>query len=414
MSLVLLWVDAFGKPRVRVLRGSLRIGRSTEAEVQLTDTSVARFHATIDARVSPPVVTAVAPLLLVNGIPIRSQSLHEGDVLRFGNVEVTVSDAAREATDPTVEVVPRPVPKATAPAPRRVEAPAPREGLPLLRVAAVTLAIFGAAWAVHSARSVKWRAPLAPEDAKLAQHRAGGIKSLFKPSEPEPTVPRSAGVGASRPVAPSPSPAAPVPATTAVSAVSENPLNVALRSVVSITGSVAIGDRIGEVIGSGFFVSKTGMIITNAHVMEQRGAYRGRTYDGRWLDLSDRERSRETDLGLFAAMGEGPFPALSFGSAKELNYGDQVWAIGSPLAKELGFSVTRGIVSSPLRLFSGHAYLQHDAAINPGNSGGPLVDMRGRLVGVNTWKMSGNAQGLGFAIPVEVVDDLLKIWKVQR
>lgn len=413
MSLVLLWVDSSGKPRVRVLRGSIRVGRSMDADVRLDDPSVATLHATIDAGASPPVVTAIGPLW-VNEMPVRSLNLHEGDVIRFGNVEATISDAAHEATGPDFAVAPRPIRPAQAPAPRRVETPAAREAFPLLRVAAVTLAIFGAAWAIYSARNVKWRAPLDPEDAKLAGRRASGIKSLFKPNEPKPTSPRSTGVGASRPAAPSPSPAAPVPATTAIPATLENPLNVALRSVVSITGSVGIGDRSSEVIGSGFFVSNTGMIITNAHVMEHRGAYWGRTYDGRRLNLSDRERSRETDLGLFAAMGDGPFPALPFGSAKGLNYGDQVWAIGSPLAKELDFSVTRGIVSSPLRLFSGHAYLQHDAAINPGNSGGPLVDSRGRLVGVNTWKMSGNAQGLGFAIPVEVVDDLLKIWKVQR
>ena len=134
------------------------------------------------------------------------------------------------------------------------------------------------------------------------------------------------------------------------------------------------------------------MILTNAHVMEHSGIYSGRTHDGRRLSLSDRERSREVDLGVFVAIGEGPFPALPFGTAKDLNYGDQVFAIGSPLSQELGFSVTRGIVSSPLRFFSGRAYLQHDAAINPGNSGGPLVDAKGRLVGVNTWKIVGGMQ----------------------
>jgi S1-C subfamily serine protease len=147
--------------------------------------------------------------------------------------------------------------------------------------------------------------------------------------------------------------------------------------------------------------------------MDHEGTYLARTHDGRYFNLTERERSREVDLGVFAAAGEGPFPALAFGNAKGMNYGDQVWAIGSPLSPELGFSVTRGVVSSPLRLMKGHAFLQHDAAINPGNSGGPLLDMAGRLVGVNTWKVAGQTQGLGFAIPVEVVEELLKTWKLR-
>ncbi len=423
MSLVLLWVDSSGKPRVRVLRGSVRVGRSLEAEVLLNDPSVAPLHATIDASVSPPVLTAVAPLL-VNEMTTRSQNLHEGDVLRFGKVEVTVSDAANEATDPAPEVAHGPARRPQAPPPRHVEAPAPHERFPLLRVAAVILVIFGAAWAINSARNVRWRAPLDPEDAKLAERRAGGINRLLgrtTPGVPGPAAPTAAPAAAPASVARAAPTAGPPAGATVVVAVrpatqppapGDNPLNVALRSVVSITGEVRIEGQVREVVGSGFFVTDSGMILTNAHVLEHSGNYSGRTYDGRRLRLSDRERSRDLDLGLFAAIGEGPFPPLPFGTSKGMNYGDQVWAIGSPLAQELGFSVTRGIVSSPLRQFSGRSYLQHDAAINPGNSGGPLVDAQGRLVGVNTWKIVGDTQGLGFAIPVEVVEQVLKNWKI--
>jgi len=403
MSLVLLWVDSSGKPHVCVLRGSLRVGRSMEADVRLTDPSVAPLHATIDAGGSPPVVTATGPLW-VNGRPVTTWALREGDVLQFGRAEATVADAAHDAAGPdpaAAAVSGRHAAPPAAPAHGAPDAGAP---FPFLRVTLVTLLILGGAWAINSARSVKWSAKLDPEDARIAERQARGINALLGRTTPEATRPLPAAertrFGAVTAVPPAPSPG-------------ENLLNVALRSVVSITGNVRIDGRRTQIIGSGFFVTTTGLIVTNAHVMDHEGTYLGRTYDGRYLTLTDRERSRELDLGLMAAIGEGPFPALAFGRAKGMNYGDQVWAIGSPLAAELGFSVTRGIVSSPLRLMNGRAFLQHDAAINPGNSGGPLVDTQGRLVGVNTWKIAGETQGLGFAIPVEVLEEVLRTWKVK-
>jgi S1-C subfamily serine protease len=399
VSLVLLWVDSSGKPRVRALRGSIRVGRSADADVVLDDRSVAILHATIDANVSPPVLTARAPLL-VNEIPVTSLGLQEGDVVRFGNVAVTISDAADDLAGARPAVGPRPA-RRSPPA----DPPEPGASFPFARVAAVTLVLFGAAWAISSVRDVKWRAPLSPEDARLAERRAHGVNILLGRGTPA--------AGSSAPETGRTEVVAVSPATAvAPMAPGDNPLNVALRSVVSITGEVRIDGQTKNVLGSGFFVTDGGMILTNAHVMEHDGIYSGRTYDGRQLNLSARERSREVDLGLLAAIGEGPFPVLPLGTAKGLNYGDQVWAIGSPLAQALGFSVTRGVVSSPLRQFSGRSYLQHDAAINPGNSGGPLVDSQGRLVGVNTWKVAGDTQGLGFAIPVEVVETTLRSWKI--
>lgn len=194
----------------------------------------------------------------------------------------------------------------------------------------------------------------------------------------------------------------------------ESAVSRAVRSVVTITGVVRTRGSEGRVLGSGFFVTDTGIIVTNAHVMDFEGVFVARTHDGRTLNLQERERDRSLDLGLLGAIGDGPFPPLAFGNAKLLTYGDQVWAIGSPLSSQLGFTMTRGIVSNPLRSWDGHSFLQHDAAINPGNSGGPLIDGAGRLVGVNTWKISGQAQGLGFAIPVEVVEEVLRTWRVRR
>jgi S1-C subfamily serine protease len=390
VSLVLLWVDAHGRPRARALTGKIRVGRSPDADVVLDDPSVSVLHATIDAGEVPPVLTA-SGAVHVNEMPVRSLRLREGDTVRFGNVEATVSDATKEAAFLPPATAPRPVRRPSPPPGGPAPDPAPA-GFPFVRVAVVALVIFGGAFAINSARNVRWKARL-EEDPR----RADRLTPTPAPTE----------IATVKQIAPTPSPrpqpAAP-PAPTSVASAGESPLNAALRSVVSI------GTH--QHVGTGFFVTDSGMILTNAHVMEERGAYWARTYDGRRLSLSDRDRSRELDLGLFAAIGEGPFPVLAFGSAKSMNYGDQVWAIGSPLAEEFSFSVTRGIVSSPLRMFRGHSYLQHDAAINPGNSGGPLLDRDGRLIGVNTWKVAGNTQGLGFAIPVEVVEAMLKSWKV--
>ena len=404
MSLVLLWVDSSGKPRVCVLRGSIRVGRSSDAEARIDDPSVTLHHATIDAGVSPPVVTATGPLW-VNGRPVTTWALREGDVLQFGRAEATVADAAHETAGSGSAAAPVSVRRAAPPGVPARDARDSGAPFPFLRVAAVMFLILGGAWAINSARSVKWSAKLDPEDARIAERQAQGLKSLLRLPTPEPARPTAVAertrFGAVTAVPPVPSPG-------------ENLLNVALRSVVSITGNVRIDGQNTQVLGSGFFVATSGLILTNAHVMDHEGTYLARTHDGRYLKLADRERSRELDLGLLAAMGEGPFPALAFGRARGMNYGDQVWAIGSPLSSQLGFSVTRGIVSSPLRLMNGRAFLQHDAAINPGNSGGPLVDTQGRLVGVNTWKISGETQGLGFAIPVEVVEEVLNSWNVKR
>ncbi len=145
-------------------------------------------------------------------------------------------------------------------------------------------------------------------------------------------------------------PSAAAPATPARALPGENPLDTALRSVVSITGNVKIDGQNAQILGSGFFVTKTGLILTNAHVMDREGTYLGQDVRRPVPHPGGPRRSRDLDIGLLAAMGEGPFPALAFGHATGLKYGEQVWAIGSPLSPELGFTVTRGVVSSPLRL----------------------------------------------------------------
>jgi S1-C subfamily serine protease len=188
-----------------------------------------------------------------------------------------------------------------------------------------------------------------------------------------------------------------------------------MKSVVSISGDVRIDGRPVKMLGSGFFISEAGLILTNAHVMSHEGTYVARDYSGIRLDVQPRERDVDADLGILAVEGRRGFRTLPFGSTGELRPGARIFAIGSPLAEELSFTVTQGIVSSGIRKFDGHAFLQHDAAISPGNSGGPLLDAAGRVVGINTWKIAGGAaQGLSFAIPIEVAEELLRTWKVDR
>lgn len=191
-------------------------------------------------------------------------------------------------------------------------------------------------------------------------------------------------------------------------------LEAALDTVVSIEGRVEVDGRTTHVIGSGFFVSTSGLVLSNAHVMAHKGLYWAKAHDGRRLELLPRERDLRLDLGILAVVGEGPFPVLPFGSSAALRAGSSVYAIGSPFSEELGFSVTRGIVSSRTRIVGGRSFVQHDAAINPGNSGGPLLDGFGRIVGINTWKIAGaETQGLSFAIPIEVAEEVLRLWKVR-
>jgi serine protease Do len=165
--------------------------------------------------------------------------------------------------------------------------------------------------------------------------------------------------------------------------------------------------------GSGFFISETGHIVTNNHVIDNAVEIEVVTDDGEVLEAELVGTDAETDLAVLKVLESGSYPYVDFGSSKALRRGDWVVAVGSPL----GFSgtATAGIVSAvgepgDLRRSQSYTdYLQIDAAINRGNSGGPTFDMNGRVVGVNTWIASttgGGSIGLGFAIPSELVDEV--------
>ncbi len=179
-------------------------------------------------------------------------------------------------------------------------------------------------------------------------------------------------------------------------------------------------------LGSGVLIRSNGYIVTNNHVVADADELKVRLSDGRFFDATVIGADPESDLAVIKIETDN-MPHVSFGDAERLRVGQWVMAIGSPLSEDLGNTVTAGIVSalgrtsteiSQLNLYA--SFIQTDAAINPGNSGGPLVDLQGRLIGINSaiFSRSGGNQGIGFAIPVDVVqnvtDQLMEHGKVRR
>ena len=161
--------------------------------------------------------------------------------------------------------------------------------------------------------------------------------------------------------------------------------------------------------GSGVFVDAGGYIVTNAHVVSSaysiKVAPRGMGPETQAMDAKIVGIDRESDLAVLKVEGKN-YPHLVFGRSDLLEQGDIVLAFGSPLGLEN--SVSMGVVSSPGRTVGEEnpiAYIQTDAAINPGNSGGALVNAAGQLVGINSFILtqSGGSEGIGFAIPSNVV-----------
>lgn len=177
--------------------------------------------------------------------------------------------------------------------------------------------------------------------------------------------------------------------------------------------------------GSGFFVSKDGLIVTNRHVIDdERAEYTVVTQDGKRLPAKVMARDSVLDLGVLKVEG-ADYPALSFGDSDKAVIGQTVVAIGNALA-EFRNTVTKGIISGKnRRIVAGgigmseliEEAIQTDAAINPGNSGGPLLDLQGNVIGVNT-AVSQTGQSLGFAIPSNsvqhAIESIQKTGKISR
>jgi serine protease Do len=158
-------------------------------------------------------------------------------------------------------------------------------------------------------------------------------------------------------------------------------------------------------LGSGVIVDPSGVVLTNAHVVERATEIEVVTADGKKHKAKVAGVDRRTDLAVLRLQGGGPFPAASLGDSDKMKVGDWVLAIGSPFG--LQQTVTAGIISAKGRALGQGPYddfLQTDAAINPGNSGGPLVNMSAEVIGINSaiLSRSGGNVGIGFAIPVNM------------
>lgn len=156
--------------------------------------------------------------------------------------------------------------------------------------------------------------------------------------------------------------------------------------------------------GSGFIVDKSGIILTNAHVVDRADKVTVTLKDGRVLEGKVRGVDEVTDMAVIKVNGGGDLPIASLGDSDQVQVGDWAIAVGNPLG--LDNTVTLGIVST-LKRSSAQVgipdkrldFIQTDAAINPGNSGGPLVDAEGNVIGINT-AIRADAMGIGFAIPI--------------
>ena len=163
-------------------------------------------------------------------------------------------------------------------------------------------------------------------------------------------------------------------------------------------------------LGTGFIIDPKGFILTNNHVVEQTDEIRVRTADGKEFAAKIVGRDPITDLALIRIKSDIPFIPLTLGDSNQLEVGDWVIAIGNPFG--LGNTVTAGIVSAKYRQIGAGAYdnfIQTDTPINLGNSGGPLLNTDGEVIGINTaiFTQSGGSVGIGFAIPINMVKDLL-------
>jgi Do/DeqQ family serine protease len=168
------------------------------------------------------------------------------------------------------------------------------------------------------------------------------------------------------------------------------------------------GSQIQRSLGSGVIVDPRGLVVTNVHVIEGADEIKVALADKREFEAEIVLKDKRSDLAVLRIKdAHERFPYLEFGNSDALQVGDVVLAIGDPFG--VGQTVTHGIVSALARTDIGTSdyqfFIQTDAAINPGNSGGALVDLDGRLVGINSaiFSRSGGWQGIGFAIPSNMV-----------
>src|SRR5437763_14800632 len=187
-----------------------------------------------------------------------------------------------------------------------------------------------------------------------------------------------------------------------------NPLFDDFRRFFGVPGGPAgAREQVQRSLGSGVLVDASGLVVTNNHVAEGADQVKVSLADKREFEAEMVLKDPRSDLAILRIKAQNErFPALELADSDALQVGDVVLAIGNPFG--VGQTVTHGIVSALARTQVGISdyqfFIQTDAAINPGNSGGALIDLGGRLVGINTaiFSRSGGSQGIGFAIPANM------------
>ena len=173
----------------------------------------------------------------------------------------------------------------------------------------------------------------------------------------------------------------------------------------SIKSVVTIRTDVGQ--GTGFIITNTGHIVTNAHVLaDEQGrlasGIKALTYEQEIIDASFIGFNGNLDIALLKISGD--YSELTLGDSGDIQIGEKVIAIGNPLG--LQFSVSQGIVSAIHRpgINKIEAYIQTDAALNPGNSGGPLINTQGEIIGINNFKIN-SGENLGFALESNYMEE---------
>jgi len=171
-------------------------------------------------------------------------------------------------------------------------------------------------------------------------------------------------------------------------------------------------ERMQSSLGSGVIISADGIILTNNHVIQGADEIRIALYDGSEYDCEILLKDEKSDLAVLKVKDSVELQAIEIADSDDVEVGDLVLAIGNPFG--VGQTVTSGIISAVARSQVGindfDFFIQTDAAINPGNSGGALVDMKGRLIGINTaiYSRSGGSIGIGFAIPSNMAQVVIR------
>ncbi|MBI5803144.1 trypsin-like peptidase domain-containing protein [Candidatus Pacearchaeota archaeon] len=175
-----------------------------------------------------------------------------------------------------------------------------------------------------------------------------------------------------------------------------------------ITGVVTIKTDVSQ--GTGFIITGNGYVVTNYHVMKNAKAAVVITSDGKNHGVQSYDYNEVMDIALIKM--EGSYDYLKLDDSENVQVGEKVIAIGNPLG--LQFSVSEGIVSAVHREGQNglEAYIQTDAALNPGNSGGPLINKKGKVIGINNFKVGGG-ENLGFALESNYMRDAVNAIALQ-